>query len=442
MSSPLSRVKEILSETEGLPGDGWEAKTYSSNEPAAIVIDFDNFYNFAPRPHRWIDRIPFEELSKQQQVVKYRLNFLHLPKVRDLPSGLGKMMHLSELTIYTCHQLTTLPTSIGKLANLQLLRIDDCHGLTELPQELWNLTQLHLRIFRCPRLVTIPPFHGGDELAQHVRKNTLLIMFCHGLTELPPLPHLRGLEVQDCDKWTNDNNALSHEGYPNLCRLTLGGCPRLTQLPRLPHLGSLKLEGRRPRSFGNLKKFPDELGWIGKLMQGDNDDDWNPSLLPSGSNCWEWKLKRLSLPIDESFYESISEEQEDLLEQVLDAFPLMTHIVGSIGGSGEVSFWDLEIEHAFDKNISLSNAFRKCPSLKASQVPLNLWPLILEEVMKRGKWSDPPENVLYTLLRDQGIYALLGGNQSRRLRRVEKRQTKGRKKRRNGELATSNHKAV
>jgi hypothetical protein len=62
--------------------------------------------------------------------------------LKDLPTSLGKLPQLQQLTLHGCNALCSLPDAIGELASLTKLQLVGCHSLQELPASLAQLQAL------------------------------------------------------------------------------------------------------------------------------------------------------------------------------------------------------------------------------------------------------------------------------------------------------------
>uniref|UniRef100_A0A803LU46 Uncharacterized protein n=1 Tax=Chenopodium quinoa TaxID=63459 RepID=A0A803LU46_CHEQI len=71
------------------------------------------------------------------------LEFVGLPKMVGLPSGLQHLTNLHDLKLIQNHELREIPESISCLSSLQLMVLRDCPKLTCLPEALRKLTSLN-----------------------------------------------------------------------------------------------------------------------------------------------------------------------------------------------------------------------------------------------------------------------------------------------------------
>ncbi|GKV23258.1 hypothetical protein SLEP1_g33009 [Rubroshorea leprosula] len=73
------------------------------------------------------------------------LRFLHLPwnnQLEGLPKTLCNLLNLESLDLTGCQNLKQLPDSIGKLINLRFLYTNGCYALTHYPKGVRKLTSL------------------------------------------------------------------------------------------------------------------------------------------------------------------------------------------------------------------------------------------------------------------------------------------------------------
>ena len=83
------------------------------------------------------------------------------PDLTRLPSSIGKLAGLRELTLACCGGITKLP-SIERLTSLETLLIIRCGALRELPASVDALTALRtLQLVSLPNLTTLPVSIGA-----------------------------------------------------------------------------------------------------------------------------------------------------------------------------------------------------------------------------------------------------------------------------------------
>ncbi|XP_062202657.1 disease resistance protein RGA2-like [Phragmites australis] len=169
--------------------------------------------------------------------------------------------HLKELGLGNLTKLSSAsPSKLGSghgwdllqhMMALESLNIIDCDGLTELPESMRSLTSLQsLRIQRCYNLFILPEWIGELRSLQEMN-----ILDCHSLSSLPQsmghLTSLRYLRIEECSKLRSLGELRSRCRLSSLpqstCHLTslqelrIERCDALHQLPEwLGELRSLR----------------------------------------------------------------------------------------------------------------------------------------------------------------------------------------------------------
>ncbi|CAA3015445.1 disease resistance RGA3 [Olea europaea subsp. europaea] len=127
--------------------------------------------------------------------------------IKDLPSAIGKLIHLRYLNASENYEMKTLPDSICKLYNLQTLRISSCHRLRRLPERLCDLRNLrHLYFYSYDKDFQMPPkigelsclqtlqfFRVGDKEGYRIKELELLENLT-GKLEIRNLQVVNGME--------------------------------------------------------------------------------------------------------------------------------------------------------------------------------------------------------------------------------------------------------
>ncbi|KAF5470329.1 hypothetical protein F2P56_010849 [Juglans regia] len=93
------------------------------------------------------------------------LDFVGLPKLVHLPSGLQHVTTLNKFQISSCCRLRALPDWICKWTSLQQFEISNCPSLTSLPEEMRLLKSLKMLTIRkhCPKLLPRCECETGDD---------------------------------------------------------------------------------------------------------------------------------------------------------------------------------------------------------------------------------------------------------------------------------------
>ncbi|XP_071735148.1 probable disease resistance protein At5g66900 [Rutidosis leptorrhynchoides] len=120
--------------------------------------------------------------------------------LKQLPTGLGKLVNLLKLTVTNCHELQVLPTELSKLLKLKNLRLHCCTKLQELPESIGSLHDLSLLdISDCLNISALP-----EQMGELSRLGVLIMSGCRGLQELPvSMRKLQQLKDVICDEETS-----------------------------------------------------------------------------------------------------------------------------------------------------------------------------------------------------------------------------------------------
>ncbi|XP_035545908.1 putative disease resistance protein RGA4 [Juglans regia] len=102
------------------------------------------------------------------------LDFIGLPKLVHLPSGLQHVTTLHKFQISSCCRLRALPYWICKWTSLQQFEISNCPSLTSLPEEMRLLKSLEVLTIRkhCPKLLPRCESETGEDWSKiaHIPK--------------------------------------------------------------------------------------------------------------------------------------------------------------------------------------------------------------------------------------------------------------------------------
>ncbi|CAA2995486.1 disease resistance RGA3 [Olea europaea subsp. europaea] len=217
---------------------------------------------------------------------------LHILKIcgvdiKDLPSAIGKLIHLRYLNASENYEMKTLPDSICKLYNLQTLRILGCVRLPERLCDLRNLRHLYFysfgEYFQMPPkigelscLQTLQFFKVGDKEGYRIKELGLLKNLT-GKLEIRNLEVLNSMEEAEeanlvgkpkiyelSFMWTTNNDENVSEGnnndesvleglqpHPNLKRMTIKGF-RGTNFPSWTMRMEVFLDGRGQTKLDKL----------------------------------------------------------------------------------------------------------------------------------------------------------------------------------------------
>ncbi|CAA3008668.1 disease resistance RGA3 [Olea europaea subsp. europaea] len=185
--------------------------------------------------------------------------------IKDLPSAIGKLIHLRYLYASENYRMKTLPDSICKLYNLQTLRIGN---ITQLPERLCDLRNLrHLYFYSSDEDFQMPPkigelsclqtlqfFKVGDKEGYRIKELGLLKNLS-GKLEIRNLEVVNGMEeAKEANlvgkpkiyelsfMWTTNNDENVSEGNNNDESVLEGLQPH-------PNLKSMTIEGFRGTNF-------------------------------------------------------------------------------------------------------------------------------------------------------------------------------------------------
>lgn len=161
--------------------------------------------------------------------------FLNSTTIKELPSIIGSLYYLRELSVGNCKFLSKLPNSIKTLASVVELQLDGT-TITDLPDEIGEMKLLRkLEMMNCKNLEYLPESIG------HLAFLTTLNMFNGNIRELP-----------ESIGWLE-----------NLVTLRLNKCKMLSKLPA--SIGNLKslyhffmeetCVASLPESFGRLSSL-------------------------------------------------------------------------------------------------------------------------------------------------------------------------------------------
>ncbi|KAK9138093.1 hypothetical protein Sjap_008687 [Stephania japonica] len=175
--------------------------------------------------------------------------------LRELPSSIGRLMHLKYLNL-SHSKIKKLPSSIVKLYYLQSFNISECYELSELPESVASLTQLrHFNLYRTSNNHETP--RGLSKL--HFLQTLDILKLCarnasEQITELEHLNYLGGtLRLQNLG-YVNDVEAVKKANFmekKNLHTLDMNWECGI-QGDNVSHYAEL-LEALRPHS--NLKEL-------------------------------------------------------------------------------------------------------------------------------------------------------------------------------------------
>jgi Leucine-rich repeat (LRR) protein len=243
-------------------------------------LDLSNCRRLEALPPQVTDQRPLKELNlKHTNLTELPIaigNLSHLeilklqcPLLEMLPSSLGKLTSLEELTLHFCEKLRRLPESVGELAHLTTLTIHYAQ-IEYLPVDVMRLNNLEiLKVTGCPLLEV--PFCSVEKvglLDSSIDKGYMIrlthldlqgtrlqelsfcegvcpnlqrlnVSYCHELVVVGALPTtLISLDLQECPALKEIKGLL---GLAELRLLDISGCDKIEDLPDLDALGSLEL---------------------------------------------------------------------------------------------------------------------------------------------------------------------------------------------------------
>ncbi|KAL3500708.1 hypothetical protein ACH5RR_039801 [Cinchona calisaya] len=145
--------------------------------------------------------MPVRAMSLQSSIsgdLLRKFKNLHILKlsgagIRELPTAIGKLIHLRFIDISYSSTIQTLPESFCKLYNLQTLRILNCSGLKALPKGMGNLISLrHLHYDGYDANFQMPPEMGQLTCLQTLEFFTVGLDKGYQMEELGCLNDLKG----------------------------------------------------------------------------------------------------------------------------------------------------------------------------------------------------------------------------------------------------------
>lgn len=243
------------------------------------ILDLSNCRRMEALPPQVTDQHSLKELNlkhtnltelpiaignlRQLEILKLQCPFLEM-----LPSSLGKLTSLEELTLHFCNKLRHLPDSVGELTHLTTLTIHYA-PIEYLPAAVMRLNNLEiLKVRSCPLLEV--PFNSVEKVGlqdssidktcmirlRHIdlqgtrlkelsfcegvcpNLQRLNVSYCHELVLVGALPTaLISLDLQEC-RALKKIEGLS--GLAQLRLLDISWCDKIKELPGLDTLGSLQ----------------------------------------------------------------------------------------------------------------------------------------------------------------------------------------------------------
>ncbi|XP_056165491.1 disease resistance protein RPV1-like [Syzygium oleosum] len=182
-----------------------------------------------------------------------------LKNLRTLDLRTGKLMSLFSLDLSGCNSLKELPEEVGKLKDLEELVLDES-GITEIPTSIGSLTKLkNLSAVNCKSLREIPSSIGDLKNLQHLN-----LSHCERLKELPEeVGELKDLEELLLDFGGIAEIPTSIGSLRKLKKLSAFGCKSLREIPSsigdLQNLQHLELSG------SEIEKLPSAIGDLSSL---------------------------------------------------------------------------------------------------------------------------------------------------------------------------------
>ncbi|KAF2319821.1 hypothetical protein GH714_019407 [Hevea brasiliensis] len=192
------------------------------------------------------DSLELTRVPELSSIPKLELLFLDgCRSLIEIPSSIGELKCLKEISLIGCEELHSIPQSICNLKFLTQVDISYCLNVTELPENIGDLELLEFLCIIASGIKTLP-----SSINQLKNLRDLACGECEGLA-LPPLTGLSRL-------WRIDYVTLP---LGNLKILNLGGpfeLTRVTDLSIFPNLVVLRLSEcsgliEIPSSIGELK---------------------------------------------------------------------------------------------------------------------------------------------------------------------------------------------
>jgi hypothetical protein len=84
----------------------------------------------------WCSSLPTLHEGIEQLTQLQTLRLLSCAALHELPQGISRLVHLTELNLPWCSAMKSLPDGIGQLTKLQPLAFNECLVLHELPQSM------------------------------------------------------------------------------------------------------------------------------------------------------------------------------------------------------------------------------------------------------------------------------------------------------------------
>ena len=202
----------------------------------------------------------FDNLPENLGNVK-GLKELHLngTAIKELPSSIEHLMHLTSLTLFKCHKLVSLPNNTCGFKFHGVLNLSTCLGFKNLPENPWIIEGLKMLDLSKTAIEKMP-----SSIGCLTNLTTLTLRFCMNLVHLPSticsLKFLDSVDLFRCLKFDNlPENIGNMEGLKllNLCWTAIKEIP--SSIGCLSSLKCLYLSGH------NFVSLPESISQLSNL---------------------------------------------------------------------------------------------------------------------------------------------------------------------------------
>ncbi|KAK3416451.1 hypothetical protein EUGRSUZ_H02205, partial [Eucalyptus grandis] len=149
--------------------------------------------------------------------------------IEELPTSIGNLVSLEDISLFDCNKLVILPSSIYKLQNLKVLQLCGCSQLQEIPKIPEKLRRLKANNCKSLTRILSNICDVGDFDLEELE-----ISNCQQLQEIPKISRkLRRLKANDCKSLTRILSNICDVGDFDLEELEVSNCQQLQEIPKI-----------------------------------------------------------------------------------------------------------------------------------------------------------------------------------------------------------------